>query len=237
MSRAALIGDVQRQSDGMTLAAASSPSTIRQALPIFLRHGSPLILVIAAVVVFSVRWHLGAWSYLDLVPAVILVALWPIQEWLIHVFILHFRPFRLAGWTFDFRVPRKHREHHREPWNYEILFIPMHSYLYSLPLLVLLWIGLAPSPQLAWTGIGVHMLLALHYEWVHFLIHTRVQPRTQYYRRLWRNHRLHHFKNEHYWFGVTRLEADGVLRTAPAGNEVPLSSTCRELNATPISLS
>ena len=236
MSRAVLVGSVQRQSDGMTLAAASSPATIREALPIFLRHGSPFILVVAVLIASIVRWRLGGWSLLDFVPALAILGVWPIQEWLIHVFILHFRPFRLGGRTFDFLVPRKHREHHREPWNYEILFIPMHSYLYSIPLLVLLWVGLAPSTELAWTGLVVHLLLALHYEWVHFLIHTRVQPRLGYYRRLWRNHRLHHFKNEHYWFGVTRLEGDRLLRTAPAVDDVPLSSTCRDLNATPLSL-
>jgi hypothetical protein len=222
---------LQRQNDGMTLAAGDSPRTIAEALPVFLRHGSPFILLIAIVVAVAVRLLLGAWSWWDLVPAAAIVAAWPIQEWLIHVYILHFKPFALWGRTIDFRVPRKHREHHQQPWNYEILFIPMHSYIYSLPLLALLWTGLTPNAALAWTAIAVHLVLALHYEWIHFLIHTRVQPRLGYYQRLWRNHRLHHFKNEHYWFGVTRLEADRLLKTSPAAGEVPLSKTCRNLHA------
>ncbi|MDX2168661.1 MAG: fatty acid hydroxylase family protein, partial [Deltaproteobacteria bacterium] len=49
------------------------------------------------------------------------------------------------------------------------------------------------------------------------------------YQRLWRNHRLHHFKNEHYWFGVTMLSGDRLLRTAPAVKDVETSPTARNL--------
>jgi len=222
---------LQRQTDGMTLAAGSSPRTLGEAFPVFLRHGSPFILSICLLLSLAVRVSIAHWSPWDLLPALGVFLVWPIQEWLIHVYILHFKPMRLWGRTVDFRVPRKHREHHQQPWNYEILFIPMHSLIYSLPLLVLLWTVLTPNSGLAWTAITVHVALALHYEWVHFLIHTRVQPRSGFYQRLWRNHRLHHFKNEHFWYGVTRLEGDRLLGTAPVAADVPLSRTCRNIHA------
>ena len=38
-----------------------------------------------------------------------------------------------------------------------------------------------------------------------------------------------HFKNENYWFGVTRLRGDRLLRTGPDPATVELSPTCREL--------
>ncbi len=211
--------------------AAGGPGTIREAWPIFARHGSPRILMVAVAAAAIGRLWAGGWSAWDLIPVVAIVAYWPIQEWLIHVFILHFKPLAVWGWTIDFRVPRKHREHHRDPWNYDILFIPMHSFIYSLPLLVWLWFAVTPTAALALTGLTVHLLLSLHYEWIHFLIHTRVAPRTSFYQRLWRNHRLHHFKNEHYWYGVTRLGGDSLLRTAPSPNAVPLSPTARTLLA------
>ena len=93
----------------------------------------------------------------------------------------------------------------------------MHSFLYALPLLVLLWFALTPSTPLALTGIVAHLALTLHYEWVHFLVHTRYQPTLAYYQRLWRNHRLHHFKNEHYWMGVTMTSGDRLLRHRAGG--------------------
>jgi len=211
------------------LAAADSPCTLGEALPVFLRHGSPRILLVTLGTAVAVRVWLGGWSWWDVLPVLALAAYWPIQEWLIHVYVLHFRPFTLGGHRIDFRVPRKHREHHRAPWQIDVLFIPMHSFLYSLPLVCWLWFALTPTAALAMTGIVVHLALSLHYEWVHFLVHTRVMPRSALYQRLWRNHRLHHFKNEHYWFGVTMLSGDRLLGTAPALQDVPTSRTCREL--------
>ena len=77
--------------------------------------------------------------------------------------------------------------------------------------------------------MAAHLALSLHYEWVHFLCHTRVPPRTRDYQRLVRNHRRHHFKNEHDWFGVTRLGGDRLLGTGPALGAVPTSPTARSL--------
>lgn len=210
-------------------AMSQSPRTVAEALPIFLAHGSPRIVLAASLAGVVWRIHLGGFTPWDLLPVLGIFAVWPIQEWLIHVFILHFKPIQIGSRTIDFRVPKKHRAHHRDPWNYEILFIPMHSFIYSLPLLYLLWHLVTPNETLAWSGIAAHLLLALHYEWIHFMVHTRYTPSTPFYQRLWRNHRLHHFKNEHYWYGVTRLEGDRLLRTQPSAKEVPLSPTAKTL--------
>lgn len=207
----------------------AGPRTLREAIPVFLRHGSPRFLIACFVLALGVRIGVGGWSAWDVAPLAGLLLYWPIQEWLIHVFILHARPKRIFGRTIDFRVPRKHRAHHREPWRLDLVFIPMHSFLYSLPLLIGVWFAVTPAASLALTGITGHLALALHYEWVHFLVHTRVQPRRAYYQRLRDNHRRHHFKNEHYWFGVTMLGGDRLLRTAPAVAAVPTSPTARSI--------
>jgi hypothetical protein len=215
-------------------APAETPRTLREALPVVLRHGSPRVLLAALAAALALRTALGGFTAWDLAPAATLVALWPLQEWAIHVFVLHWRPRRVAGRLLDFRVPRSHRAHHRDPWNAGLVFIPFHSFLYTLPLLAALWWAVTPDLRLAATGVVGHLALALHYEVVHYLIHTRVAPRTAYYRGLWRSHRLHHFRNEHYWFGVTRVEADRWLRTAPDPNAVPSSPTARTLGVTDV---
>jgi hypothetical protein len=206
-----------------------SPRTLREALPIFLRHGSPRILLLLVGLGFLVRLWAGRLSLFDLAAVGVVFLYWPTQEWLIHVFVLHAKPFVLLGHTFDLAVPRSHRAHHRDPWNYRILFIPLHTYFYTLPILVLLCFWLAPTHELALTVLCAHLALTLHYEAVHFLVHTRVVPRTPYYQRLWRNHRLHHFRNEHFWFGVTRLSGDRLFGSAPQAAGVPLSPTARTL--------
>jgi hypothetical protein len=209
----------------------SAPATIREALPVFLSHGSPRVLLAALAASLAARAAAGGWSGFDLLPPLLIAALWPLQEWLIHVGILHWRPRRLGRWTLDFRVPREHRAHHAEPTRIAAVFIPFHSLFYSLPLLAALCFALAPSLPLALTALASYLALALHYEWVHFLIHTRVWPRSRAYQRLWRNHRLHHYKNERYWYGVTRLGGDRLLGTAADAREVPTSATARGLLA------
>jgi len=206
-----------------------SPSTLRSAIHCFFGYLSPRVLTVTSLATLGIRLTLGAWSLWDAAIVLGIVAFWPLQEWLIHVFILHYRPLTLRGRTIDFPTPRSHRAHHRDPWNIDILFIPSHVFTYAIPLQFALWIELAPSLPLAFTGLATSYALTLHYEWVHYLVHTRYRPTSWLYDRLWRNHRLHHCKNEHYWFGVTMLGGDRLLRTAPALNAVPTSATCRTL--------
>ena len=78
-------------------------------------------------------------------------------------------------------------------------------------------------------AMAAALTLLLAYEWTHYLIHTRYVPKSALYRFVWRAHRLHHFKNEHYWFGVTSTVGDHILRTAPEQARVPKSQTARTL--------
>jgi hypothetical protein len=82
-----------------------------------------------------------------------------------------------------------------------------------------------PFVTAALTG---YALIAI-YEWTHFLIHTAYRPRSRAYRTVWRTHRLHHFKNERYWHGITNTVADRVFGTLPDHREVERSPTARTL--------
>ncbi|HYC55406.1 MAG TPA: sterol desaturase family protein [Candidatus Binatia bacterium] len=228
MSRA-VTADTDFSVDAAALSAPESPRTLAEAARVFVRHGSPRFLLTANAIVLTARAVAGGFSVWDLALCATIFALWPVQEWLIHVFILHYEPVRIGRWTLDFRVPIKHRAHHRDPWNLEILFIPVQGFFLSLPLLLLIFAGLMPTLGLALTGLSFYMLMSLRYEWVHFLVHTRYRPKSEYFKRLWRNHRLHHCKNEHYWFGVTMTGGDLLLRTSPDPTTVPLSATVRTL--------
>jgi len=75
------------------------------------------------------------------------------------------------------------------------------------------------------TGFTVSLLATLAYEWTHHLIHTDYVPRSRFYKGLWRAHRLHHFRNENYWYGVTSGLGDRLLGTYPGKDDVPLSPT------------
>ncbi|HYC21353.1 MAG TPA: sterol desaturase family protein [Candidatus Bathyarchaeia archaeon] len=208
------------------------PATLGGVLACFVRFPSPQILIAATVASLAARISIGGLTPGDALVALAIVAFWPFQEWLIHVFILHYRPVTFLGGSFDFPVPQSHRAHHRDPWDIPLLFIPTHVFLYAIPIQLAFWLLVMPTQALATSGPAVYFFLTLHDEWVHFLVHTRYRPRSRLYDRLWRNHRLHHFKNESYWYGVTMLTGDRLLGTAPEVKLAPTSSTCRTLGET-----
>lgn len=44
------------------------------------------------------------------------------------------------------------------------------------------------------------------------------------------NHRMHHFRNEHYWYSFTMPQVDIAFGTGLADQPVPRSPTCRSLD-------
>ncbi len=81
--------------------------------------------------------------------------------------------------------------------------------------------------------IGAAAASSLLYEWTHFLTHTRYVPRGRLYRRIWKHHRLHHFKHEGYWFAFTVPWIDGWLGTGPDPQDVERSAHARSLGGDP----
>ncbi len=203
--------------------------TLARAIRCWLAETPPKVLVFFTAVALVVRACWGDWSWYDLLPLVVMPLLQPFVEWGIHVFILHHRPTDINGVRLDFHAARHHRAHHRDPWDVRFTIMPLPAMAIGAfasagaALLVLPTIGSAI------TAMAVTAVMGTAYEWTHYLIHTSYRPRTALYRRLWRLHRLHHFKNEHYWMGVTRHLGDMLLGTFPDKDEVTTSDTARTL--------
>lgn len=213
------------------MSAESTKRSLRAAYGEFMRHSSPRIITLLAASALVARLAVADWSWWDVALVAAIVALWPIQEWLIHVWILHAKPIELGPWTIDSAVPRDHRAHHRDPWDLRYVFIPHQGLAISFVVHALLWPLVLPTWGLALTAIACVFCMGLVYEWTHYLIHSRYRPRSAFYKRLWRNHRLHHCKNEHYWFGVTMTLGDTLLGTAPDHRDVETSHSCRTLES------
>lgn len=195
----------------------------------FFAYPTPWMLLVSLVSAWTARLVLGTFSWWDLVIPAIILAIWPFQEWVIHVFLLHWKPRTLLGIRLDPLVARKHREHHMDPWREDCIFVPTPVLVFGIPLIIGFWWLITPSLPLMLTGLAFHLTVAFFYEWTHFIIHTPYRPQSRLYKHLWRNHRLHHCKNEHYWYGVTMTLGDRVLRTAPDFKKVETSPTCRTL--------
>ena len=76
------------------------------------------------VAALTARIIVGDWQITDAVVPVVMVALFPFFEWIIHVFILHWRPKHLGRLTIDPLLAREHRAHHVDPRNMPLIFIP-----------------------------------------------------------------------------------------------------------------
>jgi sterol desaturase/sphingolipid hydroxylase (fatty acid hydroxylase superfamily) len=205
--------------------------TLGQAARTFLTRPQPWLLLAAVLVAWTARALHGGFGWSDLVVLGAYLAAFPFVEWIVHTSLLHWKPRKIAGRTIDPLVARKHREHHVDPQVLDLIFIPIPALLSAAAGVVLVAV-LVPAPiglMLAATITSVGLV----YEWTHYLVHTDYRPRTAAYRAIWRHHRLHHYKNENYWFTVTTANtADRVLGTQPAPNEVPTSPTARDLLGT-----
>src|SRR3954453_9708441 len=216
-------------------------TSLRRARREFLRKESPWAIGTGIVVLLALRVLLGDPTWRDAVAAAAMVAVYPFGEWAIHVYLLHAKPFRVRSRSVDTMAARAHRAHHSEPndldmvllywWQAALLMllaVPLTIAAGALP--ISLVAGPVPLRALITAALAGFCMIFL-YEWTHFLIHTAYRPRTAAYRAIWKNHRLHHFKNEHYWHGITNTVADHVLGTAPDQRDVPRSRTARTLQS------
>jgi sterol desaturase/sphingolipid hydroxylase (fatty acid hydroxylase superfamily) len=207
---------------------------------VFVRQPSPPYLLGAILVAVALRIPQGNWSWRDPVIAAGLVVATPFVEWLIHVYLLHSPPFKLFGRRMEIVSAREHRAHHEDPGVLSGVLLPVGAVIvfalmiaavaYALSFPIALVLG---DDRLAGatTGLVVAYAILAGYEWTHFLIHTPYRPKRRYFKAIWRNHRLHHFKNERYWFGVTSTVGDRVIGTAPDQRDVERSATARSLHA------
>ncbi len=217
----------------------SELTTLRACAREFMTHFSPRAALAAIALALAARIYVGEWSWHELAVPLALVAAQPFVEWLIHKYLLHLPAFELRGRPVELYGSIQHRNHHLDPSNLDrVLLKPVEivSFLVQIALAIALVTGVVALASgwsflpLALTGLVFAYAGLLRYEWSHFLIHTPYVPRTRWYRTIWRNHRLHHFKHEGYWMGVSSNLGDRVLGTNPDQRTISKSPTARTLD-------
>ena len=207
------------------------PRDAATAIKVFVAHPSAQLLALAFLTAAGVRLWLGHFGWVDAVVALGIWAYFPVNEWLIHVFVLHYKPVRFFGRKIDLYLPWTHRRHHADPWNPKWVFIPRHVHASSFPVFaaIVYLAGSWRGPVLS--GLTAYLFFAVHYEWVHYLAHIPWCPDIAYYKRRVKEHRWHHFRNENYWWGVSMGLGDRLFGTAPLVQEAGLSGTTATLGA------
>ena len=206
----------------------------------FLRKESPWALGVGIIVLLALRALVGEVTWRDAVALAAMLAVYPFGEWAIHVYLLHAKPMRIRGREIETVAARAHRVHHGDPNDLDMVLLYWWQAAFLMLVAVPLTIGIGVEDRHADRGAGAARgvisaaiagyCMVFVYEWTHFLIHTAYVPQTRAYKTIWRNHRLHHFKNEHFWHGITNNLSDRVLGTNPDQRDVVKSDTARTLD-------
>jgi hypothetical protein len=212
--------------------------TKRDILALFTRRGSAQVLAAAFAVLVAARVMFGGPAGRgDVIVVAVTLAITGTVEWVIHKYLLH-AP--LDSWTTrTLGTGSGHHQHHLDPTDVDWLLLPgldagvfvtgfgVFTAAWTVPLMWITGSSVTGGFLTAWAVAAAGLI---HYEWVHLMVHTRYRPRTRFYQGLARHHRLHHFRNEHYWLGVTSNTGDRLLGTLPKHkSDVELSDTARTL--------
>lgn len=206
-----------------------SITSLRAAARVFFARPGPRLIAATALGSWARRALAGPFTAGDLAVAAAVAAWWPLQEWGAHRWLLHLRPRAVFGLRVDPYFARAHRRHHRDPRRIGPTLLPLRVVLGAVPGASLAFRLLLRDVRRRRTAMATYATMALLYEWTHFLVHTGVKPRSAFYRRVRRNHRLHHYRNENYWYGFTLPHVDAALGTEPDPRDVPHSKTARDL--------
>ncbi|MDE2481946.1 MAG: sterol desaturase family protein [bacterium] len=191
----------------------------------FLKHGSNAVLaigILVAVGLFALGRVPLVWFAVPIGAAAFFAS-----EYTTHRFLFHARPAKI-GWLLALQH-RLHYDHHIDPPKLELLFLPLWFVVPTVALYFAVYYAIVRDPVLAFSLLVGSICALFYYEWVHYVAHVPFVPRTPYGRYIKKYHLWHHFKNEHFWFGVTNPTMDYVGATAPNVEAVERSTTVREI--------
>lgn len=132
---------------------------------------------------------------------------WSLFEYVAHRFIFHWVSDNPGIQKFAYVL---HGNHHHYPRDKQRLFMPpVPSLIISSALFGLMYFIIGQNAFMFFPGF---MFGYLVYGSMHYAIHAW-NPPFKWMKPLWRNHHLHHYKNEHNGFGVSSTIWDHVFGT------------------------
>ncbi|WP_064093554.1 sterol desaturase family protein [Rossellomorea aquimaris] len=149
------------------------------------------------------------------------------SEYLTHRFLFHLKPPK-NQMMLNF-LKRIHYDHHKDPHDLHLLFLPIWYSLPNFIILCSLFYVIFQNAEYALAFGGGLISMLLMYEWKHYVAHRPIKPRTKFGRWVKKVHVLHHFKNENYWYGVSTPFVDVLFGTLKNEKEVETSKTVKEL--------
>jgi len=132
---------------------------------------------------------------------------WTFFEYIMHRFVFHMVAESERAQKFIYIL---HGNHHHFPRDKERLFMPpVPSLIIASVILSLFYLIMGTNVFMFFPGFILGYLL---YGTMHYAIHAW-NPPVRWMKPLWRNHHLHHYKDDHKGFGVSTTIWDRVFGT------------------------
>lgn len=132
---------------------------------------------------------------------------WSFFEYIAHRFLFHWISENPGIKKMSYML---HGNHHHFPRDRQRLFMPpVPSIIFSSIIFLLLYLVMNNHVFMFYPGFALGYLL---YGSMHYAIHAW-HPPFKWMKPLWRNHHLHHYKEEHLGFGVSSTIWDHVFGT------------------------
>lgn len=135
------------------------------------------------------------------------VFFWTFFEYIMHRFIFHMMAESKRAKKFMYLL---HGNHHHYPRDRDRLFMPPVPSILISSIIFLAMYGLMKTN--AFMFFPGFMFGYLMYGSMHYAIHAW-NPPFKWMKPLWRNHHLHHYKNDHHGYGVSSTLWDHVFGT------------------------
>jgi len=182
------------------------PTNMDEAVRVFWEHPTPRIVGVALTVMAACRVSLGPFGPEDLVATVAMAVLWIFQEWALHRYLLHSESDNIGS--------RIHKDHHKvEYFHVCIDSIPL-SVGWTAAATVIFMVLLPLPPTLGLSCLFAYMCMGLHYEWSHYLAHTKAVPSTWLWKQSKAAHTKHHLTDDSLWYCFTLPVMDDVFNTS-----------------------
>ncbi len=177
----------------------------------------PLVIwaIYTPIIIFMLYYSLVVLA-IPLIPIAIVffsgMFFWTFFEYIMHRFAFHFIAESERAMKIVYII---HGNHHEYPRDRERLFMPpvpsliLASVIFSIMYFLAQAMGVKENVFSFFPGF---MLGYLIYGSMHYAIHAW-NPPYKWMKPLWRNHHLHHYKNEHQGFGVSTTLWDRLFGT------------------------
>lgn len=151
------------------------------------------------------------------------------QEWLTHVYILHWRGIKSeTSYRWMYRL---HYGHHDFPKRDDLMYMPLWLTVPTTVFNLVFFLWFADDLRDSLAAFSGALLGYIVFEWAHLLCHVPIIPKSAMWRKIRDRHLAHHYVNERHWYSVSPPAQfiDSLFGTGGQRQEVEKTGTGRLL--------